>query len=777
MCEALYVPLVEAGLLRDLALGSVPRIGRHTSERSESIMENARGFTGRIGRTVNDSEPSWPSAPRPRAGAPNVVLIVLDDVGFSQIGCYGSDIATPSLDALAGRGLRYSNFHVTSLCSPTRVCLLTGRNHHSVGMSRIAEMDNGYPNTRGYAAREAANLAELLRPLGKWHLVSANATSPAGPYDHWPLQRGFDRFYGFLGGETNQWNPELVLGNERVEAPDRAGYHLSEDLVDRAVLWLRQLQSASADAPFFLYLAFGAAHAPHHAPRSFIEKYRGRFDDGWDAARARVLARQQASGLLAKDQRLAPRNPGVAAWDELDPTARRVFARMQEVFAGFLDHTDVQIGRLTAELDRLGRREDTLVIALSDNGASQEGGPNGTYDEMRFFSGLPTSVDQNVPRLDDFGSPLAYSHYPIGWAMAGNTPFKRYKQNTHSGGIRAPLVLSWPRGIAARGETRAQFHHAIDVVPTVLELIGTEVPERVNGVAQMPLHGASFAYTFADPAAATRKETQYFEMFGHRGIWSRGWKAVTFHVPGADYDAEKWELYHLDVDPAEIDDLAPAEPEKLREMVDLWWREAESYGVLPLDDGTGPGGLGWRGGVKPKQRFVLHQGAVLPTTISPIVRGRSHRITARVQRARVDEGGVLVAAGGRFGGWSLYVRGNRLHYAGNWFGERVRVSSATAIPAGDATLRADVLRVGKDEALIRLFVDDAPAGEGRIAPFRPAIFANEPLEVGRDGMTPVDETYASPFEFGGRIAELVIELFGREVLDPAAVLDELLRTQ
>lgn len=747
-------------------------------------MENARGFTGRIGRTVNDSEPSWPASPRPRDGAPSLVLIVLDDVGFAQLGCYGSSIETPALDDLAARGLRYSNFHVTSLCSPTRVCLLTGRNHHSVGMSRIAEMDNGFPNTRGYAARDAANLAELLRPqgyrtmaLGKWHLVSARATSPAGPYDHWPLQRGFDRFYGFLGGETNQWNPELVLGNERIDAPKREAYHLSADLVDRGILWLRQLLSADPGAPFFLYLAFGAAHAPHHVPRAFIDKYRGRFDHGWDVERERVLERQRASGLLARDQALAPRNPGVAPWAELDPTARRVFARMQEVFAAFLDHTDVQIGRLLAELERLGRRDDTLTVALSDNGASQEGGPNGTYDEMRFFSGLPTSVEQNLPHLDDFGGPFAYNHYPIGWAMAGNTPFKRYKQNTHSGGIRAPLIISWPRGIAARGETRAQFHHAIDFVPTVLELCGVAPPASVNGIAQMPIHGVSFAYTFGEAAAPTRKETQCFEMFGHRGIWHRGWKAVTFHVPGASYDQEAWELYHLDRDPAETLDLAAKEPERLRELVELWWREAERYGVLPLDDGTGPGGLGWRGGVAPGSRFVLHQGAVLPATIAPMTRGRSHRITARIHRERVDQGGVLAAAGGRFGGWSLYLLANRLHYAGSWFGDRVRVSSSLAIPVGSTALRADVLRVGKDEGLIRFFVDDAPAGEGRLSPFRAAVFANEPFEVGRDGMTPVDDAYESPFEFAGRIDELVIELFGREVVDEKTVLEELLRTQ
>lgn len=746
-------------------------------------MENERGFQGRIGRTVHESEPSWPGEIRPPAGAPNVVVVILDDVGFAQLGVYGSDIETPALDALAASGLRYSNFHVTSLCSPTRVCLLTGRNHHSVGMSRVAEMNTGFPNTRGYAARDAANLAEILKPigyrtmaLGKWHLVAAGETTPAGPYDHWPLQRGFDRFYGFLGGETNQWNPELVVGNERVDPPTHPGYHLSEDLVDRANLWLRQLVSAAPDAPFFLYLAFGAAHAPHHVPQSFIEKYRGRFDDGWDAARERILDRQRQSGLLPPDQRLAPRNPGVAAWSDLDAESRRVFARMEEVFAAFLDHTDVQIGRFLAELERLGLREDTLVIALSDNGASQEGGPNGTWDEMRFFNALPSSVEENAARLDDFGSPFAYNHYPIGWAMAGNTPFKRYKQNTHSGGVRAPLIVSWPKKISARGETRRQFHHAIDILPTVLGAVGTDLPKEVKGVAQIPLHGVSLAYTFDDADAPTRKKTQYFEMFGHRGIWHEGWKAVTFHVPGTEYDAETWELYHLDEDPAEIHDLSDEQPDKLAELVDLWWKEAEENKVLPLDDGSGPGGFGFRSALR-RSTYVLHQGAVLAAQRAPMVRGRSHRITARVHRDRADAEGVLVAAGGRFGGWSLYVQANRLHYAANTHGAHVRMSSSAGLPVGSAVLRADVLRVGKAEAHVRLFAEDQAIGEGLLAPFRPAIFASEPMEVGRDGMTPVDEAYESPFEFAGAIEKVTIELFGREVVDDKTAFEELMRSQ
>lgn len=747
-------------------------------------MEHNKGFNGNIERTIQDSTSSWVPQTSELARKPNIVMIVLDDVGYSQLGCYGADIETPALDSLAADGLRYANFHVTPLCSPTRTCLLTGRNHHSVGMGRVAEMDNGFPNTRGFVARDAANLAEILRPqgyqtlaAGKWHLAAIDDTSPAGPYDHWPLQRGFDRFYGFLAGETNQWNPELVLGNERVEAPRRSGYHLSEDIVDRACLWLRQLASADPDKPFFLYLTFAAGHSPHHVPRRYADKYRGRFDEGWDVARQRILDRQRASGLLPPDQQLAPRNPGVQLWDDLDGDEQRLAARMEEVFAGFIDHTDVQIGRLLEQLDVLGKRDDSMVLAISDNGASSEGGPHGTYDHQRARNGLPSSVADNLEHLDDMGGPLTYNHYPFGWAMAGNTPFKRYKGNTYAGGVRAPLLLRWPSGIAARGETRRQFYHVVDVMPTVLDVLGLQLPSHVGGIEQIPLHGVSMAHTFESNDAETQKDTQYFETIGQRGIWHRGWKAVTFHQRGTDFATDPWELYHLDEDMAEINNLASEHPDKLAELIDLWWQEAERYGVLPLDDMAGRTGIGWK--PDDRNRWVLYQDAVLPHfyRAAPRVRGLSHRIIARIDRESTEHDGVIIADGGRFGGWCIYVRGNRMHYTTNNFGERSRVSSHVAIPPGPATLRADVVRTGKDEGLVRFYVNDEPAGEGLLSPFRAGYFVNEPLDVGRDSQTPVDDVYASPYPFGGRIVDVTIEVAGREVVDEDVLLDQLMGSQ
>ena len=747
-------------------------------------MEHDRHFNGTIGRTFEDSTASWITKPTELKQSPNIVMIVLDDVGYSQLGCYGSDIDTPALDSLAEDGLRYANFHVTPLCSPTRTCLLTGRNHHSVGMGRVTEMNNGFPNTRGFISKEAANLAELLRPhgyqtlaAGKWHLNAIDDTSPAGSYDHWPLQRGFDRFYGFLAGETNQWHPELVMGNERIEQPSTEDYHLSEDIVDQSCKWLRQLVSADLDKPFFLYLAFAAGHSPHHVPREFADKYKGRFDGGWDVARDKTLTRQKASGLLPNDQRLAPRNEGVQVWDELSADEQRLASRFEEVFAGFMEHTDVQIARLLAQLDALGKRDDTIVIALSDNGAASLGGPHGSYHHLRSRIGDPPTVEENLAHIDDLGGPLSYPIYPFGWAMAGNTPFKRYKGNTYAGGVRAPLLIRWPAGIQAKGETRRQFYHVVDITPTLLDLLGLDLPNQVNGIEQIPLHGTSMAHTLNDNTADTRKKIQYFETTGQRAIWHEGWKAVTFHTRGTDFDTDEWELYHLDHDLAEIDNLADQHPEKLREMIDLWWREAEQYGVLPLDDIGGRNGVGWW--PEPKDRWVLYQDAVLPHhfKFGPRVLGLSHRITARIERKSTDVEGTIVADGGRFGGWSLFIHDNRLHYTNNHSGDQKRISSSVTIPPGNVTLRLDVVKTGEDEGRARFFVNDKPAGEGLISPFRQYNFVNEPFEVGRDSQTPVDDHYNAPFVFSGQIVDVVIEAVGEEIVDQNTLLEELMASQ
>ena len=747
-------------------------------------MEHDKDFDGDIGRTLRDSSVSWVKKPSKLSRSPNIVMILLDDVGYSQLGCYGSDIKTAALDSLADDGLRYANFHVTPLCSPTRACLLTGRNHHSIGVGRVVEQSNGFPNTRGFAARNAANLAEILRPQGyqtlasgKWHLNSCDDTSPAGPYDHWPLQRGFDRFYGFLAGETNQWNPELIMGNERIEQPPFEDYHLSEGIIDQSCKWLRQLASAAPDKPFFLYTAFGAGHTPHHVPRMFADKYKGIFDDGWDAARTKILSRQKALGLLPASQRLAPRNTGVQVWDQLSPEEQKVAARFEEIFAGFMEHCDQQIARLLAQLDALGKRDDTIVIAMSDNGADALGGTHGSYDHMRSRTGNHPSLEENLAHLDELGGPMSYNIYPSGWAMAGNTPFKRYKGNTYAGGVRAPLLIRWPDGIKAKGETRRQFYHVVDVMPTLLDLLGLEIPQEVNGVEQMPLHGTSMAHTLKGNGLDTRKKVQYFETAGHRAIWYEGWKAVTFHSRGDKFESDKWELYNLDEDMAEIDNLAGKHPTKLKQMIELWWQEAEQYGVLPLDDMGGKNGVGWW--PESKDRWVLYQDAVLPHHFKagPRVRGMSHRITAFINRASTAVEGVIVSDGGQFGGWSVFIHGNHLHYTNNEFQHRCQIGSNAGIPVGDVTLRIDVVKTGENEGHARFFVNDDMAGEGLLSPFRQLNFANEPFEVGRDSQTPVDDIYESPNVFTGHISRVVIEAVGEDVVNQNTLLEELMGSQ
>ncbi len=710
-------------------------------------------------------------------------MIVLDDVGYSQLGCYGGDIETPAMDSLAAEGLRYANFHVTPLCSTTRACLLTGRNHHSVGVGRVVESTNGYPNTRGFISKEAANLAEILGTqgyqnlaAGKWHLASCDDTSPAGPYDHWPLQSGFDRFYGYLSGETNQWNPELILGNERIEPPSYENYHLSEGIISESCRWLRQLVSADPNKPFFLYTAFAAGHSPHHVPRNFADKYKGQFNDGWDAARERILDRQKSSGLLPPNQILAPRNPGVQIWEDLTPEEKKVCARFQEVFSGFIDHCDSQIGKLLAQLDALGKRENTIVIALSDNGAASLGGPLGSYDHQRSRGGYPPSNNENMMRLNDLGGPENYSIYPFGWAMAGNTPFKRYKGNTYAGGIRAPLIIRWPEGIKAKGEIRRQFYHAVDLTPTLLELIGLPLPKYVNGFEQMPLHGTSMTSSLKDNQVSTQKKVQYFETTGHRAIWSEGWKAVTFHNKGDDFETEVWELYYLDDDMAEIDNLADQYPEKLNELINLWWHEAEQYGVLPLDDMSGMNGSGWW--PEQKKSWTLYQDAVIPHHFKagPRLFGISHRIKVRLVHSAADDG-VIVSDGGKFGGWTLFIHQRRLHYTANYYGDSDRISTLEAIPNGSLSIRVEVIRTDVQQGLVRLYVNDRPAGEGPLTRFRQYNFTNEPLEVGRDSQTPVDQLYQSPNIFPGAIKDVVIETASNVIVDQNTAFEELMGSQ
>lgn len=733
----------------------------------------------KIGRTVADSTPEWPDPPRPPKGAPNILVILFDDVGFSDFGCYGSPIRTPNIDRLAAEGLRYAGFHTTAMCSTTRAAMLTGRNHHSVGVGCLANFDSGYPGYRGKIAKEAGTLPEMLKPhgyrsymVGKWHVTPLTETGPSGPFDGWPLGRGFDRYYGFMDAETDQYSPELVRDNTPITPPGtfETGYHLTEDLVDQSIRYIADHTADAPDTPWLLWFAPGACHAPHQAPADLIRSYDAVFEHGWDVEREQRLARQKAMGLVPADTKLPPRNDGVRAWDSYSDDERRVFTRLQSAFAGMLDHTDQQIGRLVEFLERACVKDDTLILVMSDNGASQEGGPLGFVNAMGPFNFRGEPMDEKLARLDDIGGPDTHSNFPHGWAMASNTPLRRYKQNTHGGGIRDPLVISWPKGIAARGEVRPHFAHACDLVPTLLEIVGVSPPTQVHGVTQMPLEGVSFAASLKDAAAPARSKSQYFEMFGHRGLWKDGWKAVAFHPPGSPFDSDKWELFHLDADFSESDDLAEAEPERLKAMIDEWWQVAEASQVLPLDDRFGPrfaeNSARFHGA---RRRFVFHKGmGHLPTDVAPDVRARTYRIEADV-RLKGGEEGVLLAHGDATSGYSLYLQDGHLHHTLNIGGQKTTVRSDRPVPA--TARRLGVVSRATGEGLNRTFtltIDGEPAGEGLATTGFVVLISWSGLDIGLDRGSPVAD-YAAPFLFTGDLRKVTVAMDADQELDGDAV--------
>jgi arylsulfatase len=719
--------------------------------------------SGHIGRTHRESAPWYEPARRARPDSPNVIYVVLDDVGYADLGCYGSEIETPVMDSLAASGLRYANFHTTTLCSPTRACLLTGRNHHSVGMRYLANVDMGWPNGRGAISPKAATVAEMLKTagyatfaVGKWHVAPTEESSAAGPFDQWPLARGFDRFYGFMNGSTDQFYPELVEDNHRIRPPrtPEEGYHLSADLADQAIDMLSNQTSLTPDTPFFLYLCFGAGHFPHQAPPEMLAKYRGRYDEGWDVVRTRRLARQKAMGLVPADVVLPPPNPGVARWDDVDADQKLVATRLQESYAAFLDYTDSQLGRVLDFLRAAGRLDDTLIVLISDNGASIDCGPDGTVNVLRWFNGLPDTTAVNLAELDNIGGPASNQNYPWGWAQASNTPLKLYKSYTHGGGVRDPLIISWPRRIRDGGTIRHQFHHVTDLTPTVLDLAGVAAPEVHRGIPQIPIEGVSLAYTFDAPTAPTRKASQYFEMYGHRGIWHDGWKAVTNHARGGDFEAERWELYHLDDDFNELNDLAAVHPEKLQEMKERWWSEAGRYGVLPLDDRdvlfkAKPKPTAIRAG----RRFTFHPGiAAIPAEAAPMTQDVSHRIEVDLVRGP-GEDGILVAFGNIHGGYALFVQDDRLVYAYNYCGALTHLVAPEPLPAGAATVGFDFVKTGTRCGVGRLLVDGSEVARLDFAATLNRL-SLAPLEIGRSGLPPVSPRYRGDFPFAGRLNQV-----------------------
>lgn len=725
-------------------------------------------FQGRIGRTHLDSEPWWP-APPAGLGGTNVVMIVLDDTGFSHFGCYGSTLRTPNIDRLAAGGLRYNSFHTTALCSPTRACLLSGRNHHAVGMRGVSNWNTGFPHMRGGISPKAATVAELLRShgyatyaAGKWHLAPMEETSAAGPHHNWPLQKGFDRFYGFLQGETDQFSPELTHDNHHVDPPARPedGYHVSEDLIDTSTGWIRDLVSVRPDRPFFLYLAFGAMHAPHQAPAEYLARWRGAFDEGYDVWRERWYRRQLELGIIPPGTTMAPRNPGVPPWDDLTENQRRFACRLQEAFAAMLEHTDDQIGRLTAFLEARELLDDTLLMVLSDNGASREGGPFGVMDEFSFFNGMWEDIDQLVEhRLDDIGGPHSHSNYPWGWAQAGNSPLRWYKQNTYGGGVRDPLVVHWPAGITARGEIRDQFCHAVDIAATVLDVTGAPTPGQVGGHEQLPMHGRSIAATFGDPSAPPPRKVQYFEQMGHRGIWADGWKAVTYHEAGKPYEQDRWELFDLTTDFSECHDLAAERPDKLQELVELWWAQAGEMGVLPLDDRTIElfGGTPRPATPHARTRYeYLWPISHVPSDPSPALGGREWTLTADIEVGEAPVEGVVYARGSHNLGHSFFVLDGVLHFDYNAMGTHHRASAPVELGPGPHTLTARFDRDGKG-GVITIGADGADLAQAPI-PRIARMLGSTGLDIGRDALSPVVDDYEGPFPFNGRIGRVVFEL-------------------
>jgi len=756
-------------------------------------MGEAAPFEGVIGRYRADAEAWWPPSTRPPDGAPNVVMIVLDDVGFAQLGCFGSDLATPRLDALAGDGLRYSNFHTTALCSPTRACLLTGRNHHSVGMGRITDLATGFPGYDARIPRSAGMLPEMLVPhgyaayaVGKWHLTPEEDMHLGASRSTWPLGRGFERFYGFFSGETNQFEPSLTYDNHRAAPPRSAddGYHLSEDLADRAIEFVADLRHVEPTQPFLLYLAMGACHSPHQAPRSWIDRYRGHFDRGWDVSRVETLERQHRAGLLPEGVELSPRPDWVPAWDSLGDDERRLYARYMECFAAMLSHADAQIGRVLDFIAGLGELDDTLVMVLSDNGASSEGGPTGSINDARPWNMAERPVAEALERIDEIGGPRIHNNYPWGWTVAGNTPFRRWKREVHEGGVCDPLIVHWPAGFTARGEVRRQYVHAIDLLPTILGAVGVAPPAEIGGVTQGPIEGVDIGSTFASADAPEVRTTQYFEMFGCRALYHEGWKAVT-HVSMLDgetaSDADRWELYDVRGDPAETHDLADAEPVRLQAMVDRWWVEAEQYQVLPVDSAPFFEAISREPVTPARGRYVYWPGTGPVDEAAAVnVRCRTHRVTVEVDIPDTGAEGVLVTQGSGHGGWALWVADGRLAYAHNFVAlEESRVVSDVPLTAGRHELGVRYDHGTGLGGVATLLVDDMAVGSVDVPRFTLTRWSicGDGLTIGYSMALPVVADYASPFPFTGTLHRVVIDVEGETVIDIRARAEQAMRAQ
>lgn len=717
--------------------------------------------------------------------APNVVIVLIDDQGFGVSSAFGGPVSEPTLDKLAANGLKYNRFHTTALCSPTRVALLTGRNHHLNNAGAIMELATGFPGNTGARPNSIAPLAEMLRlngystaAFGKYHETAPWEVSVSGPYDRWPTRSGFDKFYGFIGGETNQWAPAVYDGTVRVEVPHDPEYHFTTDMTNQAINWVNAQQSLTPDKPFYMYFATGATHAPHHAPKAYIEKYKGKFDQGWDKLREETFARQKALGVIPQDAKLTPRPKEIPAWDDQTPEQKRLFARQMETFAGFAEHTDAEVGRLVQALEEMGELDNTLFLyVVGDNGCSAEGGPEGSYNEMMALNGIIGKAEQMMDHIDDWGSPNTFPHFAIGWAHAGNTPFQWTKQiASHFGGTRNGMVVHWPEGIKAKGEVRSQFTHATDIAPTVMEATGLPFPKSVNGTEQTPFSGVSFAFSFDDAKAADRHTTQYFEMFGNRGIYDNGWVASTRHsipwlmVQNPPLKDDVWELYNIEEDFSQANDLAKTHPEKLKELQEIFNREATKNHVFPIDDRRSerfnaaiagrPDLMGSRTSLTVYEGMTgMSENAFINT------KGHSYKITSEIEVKDGNANGVIISQAGRFGGWVLYMKGGKLKHEYNFFGlEHTNIASAKPLSAGKHVVQyefvVDAPKPGSGGTCL-LYVDGQKVAEGKIPKTQPFAFsADEGVDVGVDNETNVSNDYKErENKFTGKIKKVTVETF------------------
>jgi arylsulfatase len=792
MTTRIGIATSSAALMLWAAIGSSqPQTGSNDARR-------AAATTGMDRTVLPIAEPDHPRAtqldardatPPPRfevkapASAPNVIVSLIDDIGFGHTSAFGGAIPMPTLDRLASRGLRYNRFHTTALCSPTRVALLTGRNHHTNNAGAIMEIATAFPGNTGARPLSVTPLAEILRQngystsaFGKYHETAPWEVSVSGPFDRWPTRSGFDRFYGFIGGETNQWAPLVYDGTVKVEVPHDPDYHFTTDMTNQAIGWIRAQQSLTPDKPFFTYFATGATHAPHHVPADWIARFKGRFDAGWDRYREETYARQKQMGIIPQNAKLAPKPADIKDWDTLTADEKRLFARQMEVFAAFAAHTDHEIGRVVKAIEDLGEGDDTLILYLvGDNGASAEGGMSGMFNEMTYFNGVAETVPDMLKNIERWGGPDTFPHMAAGWAVAGNTPFTWTKQvASNFGGTRNPLVVSWPARIKAHGELRSQFQHVVDVAPTVLEAAGLPEPRTVNGIGQTPMEGVSFVHTFDDAKAAGRHRTQYFEMFGNRAIYHDGWVAATVHkapweaAPRRTLAEDVWELYNVDEDFSQSTDLAARHPARLAELQALFMKEAERYRVLPIDDRSierlDPAMAGRPDLMAGRKTLLLYEGMTGMAENAFInVKNQSATITADVE-VPAGANGVIVCQGGRFGGWSLYVKDGRPAYTYNFVGlQEYTVNGSEALVPGKATIKLDFAYDGNGRGkggTATLYVNDKKVASGRVERTNANIFsADDAADVGVDEGTNVSSAYPQrENRFTGRIEKVRVDV-------------------